>query len=284
MLRDWRWWVCLAGMLAVAGVDLRQPTLIVLPFLWSPVVFSIAFAGWRGTGVLAIVGTILVVAVGSLSGYFSDINFIIRTTAMGCIAMSAVYLSYLFEKRSRTLQELATTDPLTGLPNRRLLLDRLDQLLRLRIRHSQIAVFAIDLDHFKSVNDSYGHPGGDKVLQEVARRFVGCIRDDETVARVGGDEFVIVCSSITSTSGAETVCKRLTRCFDEPFAMPMPPGFGATIGAVTVAKGNRPNAQSLINEADALLMKQKETKRGGYSVTATVMNRPTDSSAGRRHS
>ena len=98
---------------------------------------------------------------------------------------------------SKQQQELALHDPLTGLPNRRLLEDRISTVLQHATRQqNRAAVMYLDLDGFKAINDTHGHAYGDEILKQVAQRLVGCSRKEDTVARVGGDEFVIVMGHI----------------------------------------------------------------------------------------
>lgn len=123
----------------------------------------------------------------------------------------------LIEER---MQHIAHHDALTGLPNRMLLDDRLQQILASAKREqSRFAVIFIDLDEFKPVNDKYGHSAGDVLLREAARRMLECTRASDTVARVGGDEFVTVLSRIQHDGDAIVVAEKMRRSLSQPFAI-----------------------------------------------------------------
>ncbi len=116
------------------------------------------------------------------------------------------------------IQYLAQHDPLTGLPNRDLFSDRLGQALALARRNNgMLALMFLDLDRFKPVNDQYGHSMGDLLLQEVARRIEACLRKADTVARIGGDEFVVLLHHIEAQHNANTVAEKIREVLEEPF-------------------------------------------------------------------
>ena len=110
----------------------------------------------------------------------------------------------------------AEHDFLTGLPNRMLLNDRVDQAIALARRHmKQVAVLFLDLDGFKHINDSLGHPTGDKLLQSVAKRLVDCVRGSDTVSRQGGDEFVVLLSEMEQSEDAAITARRMLQAVAE---------------------------------------------------------------------
>src|SRR5438067_3402090 len=122
--------------------------------------------------------------------------------------------------REEALTKLALTDPLTGLANRALLLDRLRQaLLRQDRDDTLVAVLFIDLDRFKAVNDSLGHAAGDQLLLRIAARFRALLRPTDTIARHGGDEFVVVCEDLCSREVAIEVAGRLLGAVSEPIVI-----------------------------------------------------------------
>ena len=123
------------------------------------------------------------------------------------------------------IQSLAFSDPLTGLPNRRLLLDRLQQAMAVSTRrHRQGALLLIDLDNFKTLNDTLGHHQGDLLLQEVALRLGHCIREGDTVARLGGDEFVVMLEDLSANpleaaTQAELVAEKIFQALNQPYEL-----------------------------------------------------------------
>ncbi|PHV06077.1 diguanylate cyclase response regulator [Janthinobacterium sp. BJB412] len=119
---------------------------------------------------------------------------------------------------SKQQQELALHDPLTGLPNRRLLEDRIANTLQHAVRQqNKAAVMYLDLDGFKSINDTHGHAYGDEILKQVAQRLVGASRREDTVARVGGDEFVIVMGDLACLGDAQEPAAKLIEVVAAPY-------------------------------------------------------------------
>jgi diguanylate cyclase (GGDEF)-like protein/PAS domain S-box-containing protein len=138
------------------------------------------------------------------------------------------------------IQRLAFYDPLTSLPNRRLLMDRLEQAMAACLRHHQQgALLFIDLDNFKTLNDSYGHDKGDLLLQQVGARLVSCVREGDTVARLGGDEFVVMLEDLSgealeAATQAETVGRKILASLNEnydirPLLFHSTPSIGITL-------------------------------------------------------
>jgi diguanylate cyclase (GGDEF)-like protein/PAS domain S-box-containing protein len=159
------------------------------------------------------------------------------------------------------LAHRATHDPLTDLPNRALLEDRLDQACaRLRRDDGTVTVLFVDLDGFKAINDRLGHPVGDEVLREVARRLRGVLRPADTVARLGGDEFVAVCEGL-SPEDAAAVCGRIGDALAVPLliagrSVPVQ----ASIGLATTADRHA-EANELLARADQAMYRNKRAAR-----------------------
>jgi diguanylate cyclase (GGDEF)-like protein/PAS domain S-box-containing protein len=174
-----------------------------------------------------------------------------------------VFLDVSDRKRMESeLERLALYDPLTGLPNRALFTDRLNHSLGRRANTSVTAVYFVDLDRFKRINDSLGHAAGDEVLREVARRLQSALRPEDTVARFGGDEFTILCESVGGVFEAVSVADRLQRPVSEPItAGGAELRLSASIGFALAEAGEQVDCQRLIEDADAAMYRAKE--RGG---------------------
>jgi len=160
---------------------------------------------------------------------------------------------------------LATHDPLTDLPNRDLFEDRLSHTLaRARRKREEAAVLQLDLDNFKSINDSYGHSVGDRLLKIVAARLKGCLRKSDTVARMGGDEFTFILEEIPNKSVCSKVAEKIQKNLAEPFEID---GenlcITASIGiSIFPDDGNDP--ESLLKHSD-IAMYHAKNKRNSYS-------------------
>jgi diguanylate cyclase (GGDEF)-like protein len=168
---------------------------------------------------------------------------------------------YAIARKQTEVESLqdAMHDPTTGLPNRSLLLDRLMQVLaRSRRQFSPFAVLFLDLDGFKQINDNHGHAAGDLVLQQVAHRIREAIREMDTPARYGGDEFVVLCEQVTSEDEAAEIAERITAKVTEPLAIDGNDlTVGLSIGIAVVPPNRRIDAAALIQEADDAMYEAK---------------------------
>ncbi|MCR8922168.1 EAL domain-containing protein [Dasania sp. GY-MA-18] len=172
-------------------------------------------------------------------------------------------------ERKRSQDELkhkALHDALTGLPNRILLLDRLSQHLEQREnRRSGLATLFVDLDHFKRINDSFGHEAGDRALIEVANRLRHAVRPVDTVARLAGDEFVIACPDIKSPRDAAIIAQRILDALAPPMQLQGDSIFlNASVG-IALADTNS-SAENLISAADIAMYEAKSSGRGEYQL------------------
>jgi len=167
----------------------------------------------------------------------------------------------------KKMAELANHDSLTGLPTLRLCHDRLHQAMA-QARRSQtlLAVFYVDLDGFKPVNDTYGHDAGDQVLKEVARRMRGCFREVDTVSRIGGDEFLILLIGLGFRDVVVPLADRLLNSFADRFEFDEgSTNIGASIG-IAFFNGASDTPESLIKRADKAMYDAKKNGKNRYSI------------------
>jgi diguanylate cyclase (GGDEF)-like protein len=187
------------------------------------------------------------------------------------------------EQRTRDLQtatarayKLAQQDILTGLPNRVLLNQRLQQILALAKReHQQVAVLFLDFDHFKRINDTLGHDTGDQLLQQVAQRLSATIRESDMVARLGGDEFVLVLTGLNMAQSAHELLQLVERvrgAFTTPFSVNgQDLSLTVSIG-VSMFPDDAVDAPNLIKQADTAMYAAKEQGRNAYRFFTADMN------------
>ncbi|MGZ4810490.1 MAG: diguanylate cyclase domain-containing protein, partial [Thermoanaerobaculia bacterium] len=158
-------------------------------------------------------------------------------------------------------------DVLTHLPNRRLFTDRLAvNLTRARRSGKPLGVMFIDLDHFKSINDTLGHTAGDELLLEMSQRLRRCVREDDTVARLGGDEFTIILADLRQPEDAAHVAQKVIEAVQKPLNLGgVPVEVSASIGiAIYPVDGN--DAESLLRNADSAMYRAKESGRNNYQL------------------
>ncbi|MCG2816275.1 MAG: EAL domain-containing protein [Candidatus Aminicenantes bacterium] len=170
-------------------------------------------------------------------------------------------------------QSLAHFDSLTSLPNRTYMMEKLSHLLvQARWNNHTLALLFIDLDHFKKINDTLGHDAGDKMLKDVASRLVECVRDSDTVARMGGDEFMIILPKITKAQDAAVIAQRVLKSFDSPFTLN---GHDCMIGAsigISQYPTDGDDYESLVKNADIAMYKAKEIGGKNYQFYNPAMN------------
>nr|WP_249116061.1 EAL domain-containing protein [Azoarcus sp. L1K30] len=165
------------------------------------------------------------------------------------------------------IKRLAFYDSLTGLPNRRLLIDRLQQQLTASVRGKTCgALLFIDLDNFKTLNDTLGHDKGDLLLRQVAERLVKCVRDEDTVARLGGDEFVVMLGSLeadrdTVAASARTVAEKIIACLGRPHVFDGQSRFSTPSIGITLFAGKGVAVDDLLRQADLAMYQAKAAGR-----------------------
>ncbi|MCU7906163.1 MAG: diguanylate cyclase [Candidatus Thiodiazotropha sp. (ex Epidulcina cf. delphinae)] len=182
-----------------------------------------------------------------------------------------------FKVRESQLESLAYRDALTGLPNRLLVKDRLEQNLAMAKREQRnSAVFFMDLDGFKVVNDNYGHNVGDVLLQEVARRFKACIREEDTLGRLGGDEFVVCIRTIEGEDEIELIAKRLIDSLevDDLIIEGQPCSVSVSVG-ISIYPEDGEDSGALIHCADLAMYAAKAGGKKNFRIYEPAMEEET---------
>lgn len=166
-------------------------------------------------------------------------------------------------ERKRTQEQIwrqANYDGLTGIPNRNLFHDRLDQAVSQAARgRGRVALLFMDLDGFKEVNDTLGHDAGDVLLKEAAQRLMACVRDSDTVARIGGDEFTVILPHVNGAAEAEAVAAKVLDRLREPFRLHGRDVFVSASIGIAVYPGDADSSATLIKHADAAMYRAKDS-------------------------
>jgi diguanylate cyclase (GGDEF)-like protein/PAS domain S-box-containing protein len=164
-------------------------------------------------------------------------------------------------------------DELTGLPNRLLMQDRLMQALAAARRGGhRVAALIVDLDRFKNVNDTHGHAAGDRLLREAAERLASCVRQSDTLARMGGDEFVLILQHIDGAEAAENVANRVCSLFARPFRLDGQEHFVTASVGITLFPDDGTDSHELLRNADLAMYQAKERGRNGYAFFTQEIN------------
>jgi diguanylate cyclase (GGDEF)-like protein/PAS domain S-box-containing protein len=191
------------------------------------------------------------------------------TNAAGQVTNYVVSFSDITQRKKfeDTIHRLAFYDPLTDLPNRRLLLDRLQQRMGASSRSGLFgAVLLIDLDNFKTLNDTKGHETGDLLLVQVAQRLSACVREGDTVSRLGGDEFVVLLGGLNAdiheaAALTEVVGRKILLALWEPYSLAGADHRGTASVGATLYRGNEASADDLFKQADLAMYKSKDMGR-----------------------
>jgi len=173
------------------------------------------------------------------------------------------------------MSHMAHYDQLTELPNRFLFLDRLKQLLtHSKRRDTVFAIFYMDLDDFKEVNDTQGHAVGDLLLKAVGQRLQGCVRESDTVARMGGDEFTVLLTDIRGIADVERIAGMILKAISNPFRIgDLECSIGISIG-IAMYPYDGLDTDPLLSTADSALYEVKRSGRGGYNFPAKLLVTP----------
>ncbi|MGF1613194.1 MAG: EAL domain-containing protein [Gammaproteobacteria bacterium] len=185
----------------------------------------------------------------------------------------ATYYDITEQKLSEErIYRLAHYDVVTKLPNRLLFVDRLHHALERSKREGmQMAVFFMDLDHFKTINDTLGHPTGDILLQQVAEKLSQCLRRQDTVARIGGDEFTILLENIKDIAAVETVSRKILHTLAKPFCIGEQKTFISGSIGISVYPNDGSDVDALLKNADLAMYRAKELGRNRYQFYARDM-------------
>ncbi|TPW18100.1 MAG: PAS/PAC sensor-containing diguanylate cyclase/phosphodiesterase, partial [Halothiobacillaceae bacterium] len=167
----------------------------------------------------------------------------------------------------------ATHDTLTQLPNRTLLIDRLKQsLARAPWLKKSLAVLFLDLDRFKLVNDTLGHDVGDALLQQVAQRLISCLRDGDTVSRLGGDEFIVVLTDISHISDVRILAHKINQLFEQPFQLAKDEFFTSTSIGISLFPKDGEDPHVLLKKADMAMYRAKASGKNNFVFYSEEMS------------
>tara|TARA_R110001599_G_scaffold353463_1_gene592963 strand:- start:4738 stop:5847 length:1110 start_codon:yes stop_codon:yes gene_type:complete len=280
--------VGIGGLIQLGLLGVGMWWLVVTSLLFSMLhtpLSGLIFTIFTALGVLAIgwcfINGVLTVPVDPntyLTSWSSWITLVVATSIMPFFVFQAVQSLQsathdLFEEvtaQRNRIEELANRDPLTGLLAPRQLTDRLNFMLATSRRYKQrIALLFLDLDGFKSVNDTYGHECGDLMLKEQARRFVSVLREEDAIFRVGGDEFIVLLSQAGSEEQIAKVALRLTQLSTLPFKyLDDSMSVGLSIG-ISIYPDNGADERTLRLHADQAMYEVKKSGKNGYRFAST---------------
>jgi diguanylate cyclase (GGDEF)-like protein len=223
----------------------------------------------------------LVIAVASLFGYEAGylvylgyVDFLLQfMTGVGMIACLLEDEREASELATVEIEHLAYHDALTGLPNRPLFMDRLIVAVAQASRANQkMAVFFLDLDRFKDINDSLGHSTGDALLKVVAERIRRCVREGDTVARFGGDEFTLLIPRIENIEDAAKIAQKIIDNLKIPFLIAEREMFVTTSIGIGIFPSDGHDPETLVRNADTAMYRAKDQGRDNYQLYAPAMN------------
>ncbi len=238
----------------------------------GPETFPAAVTKTRVAIVLvAIVVGPAVLAVRMRAGHSGDVAGL----ALGAVAVAAVAVAYLLrlvEQRAR-IEHLALHDDLCGIPNRVLLGDRIATALAQAPRHEQgVALLFLDLDRFKTINDSLGHAVGNDLLRAAAIRLQESVRSGDTVARLGGDEFAVLLPDVGDPDSPAMVAEKVLEAFSAPFELDGRQLFVSPSIGVSLYPDDASNAEELLKNADAAMYRAKENGRNTFEIYTREIN------------
>jgi diguanylate cyclase (GGDEF)-like protein len=188
-----------------------------------------------------------------------------RTRQLESLTTNLQATTLMLHANNERITQISRHDPLTGMPNRVLLRERMDQAIARLRRGDPFGLLFLDLDHFKDVNDTLGHGAGDTLLCAVAERIMSCVRDVDTAARLGGDEFAILLADVPDQRTIATTAKRLIDSISKPYAIDTAPVvIGVSIGAAIAT--SEASADTLTAQADLAMYEAKNAGRGTFRL------------------
>jgi diguanylate cyclase (GGDEF)-like protein/PAS domain S-box-containing protein len=203
---------------------------------------------------------------GELSPEWHSISTIYDENGKVCNYVGVFTDISVLKRSEEKLEHLANHDPLTGLANRGLLTDRLERILRHLEREARkLAVLFLDLDRFKKVNDTQGHPVGDILLQQAAARLKAAIRSSDTIGRLGGDEFLVLIEYDDNLGAVKAVVEKLRDVIEQPFEINGSKLYISVSIGISIYPDDGTDGATLIRNADSALYRAKETGRNNYS-------------------
>lgn len=238
-------------------VSVRMPILLAdKPTQFVMLNIDVAVSNWNARILKAILAPVLstFVFLGILSGFIYHAR------------KREKLLAQLYNSTS-ALSEIANNDALTGLPNRRLLEDRMMQAVKAAKRSDNIvATLFLDLDHFKEVNDTHGHATGDDLLKMVAKRLTDLLRTEDTVARIGGDEFVVLLSTLGEEQQAITMAEKIVNALSQPFVLSQQTLQLTVSVGIALYPQHADEPSDLISHADIAMYAAKRKGRNCYAM------------------
>lgn len=238
----------------------------------------------RMPGFLSTVVTIITIVVANPHLQLPFSTLAVTTITLSLLSSSLfffVFTSYAhslyrrLEQSNAHLVELSTSDTLTRLPNRRLLIERLQRAVVEGRRNGRLgALMFLDLDRFKDINDTLGHDVGDLLLVEVSRRLQSCVRETDTVARMGGDEFIVLLPSIavdleTALGAAKTVGTKILEALNEPYELGAHRCLSTPSIGLTIFSGEAENVEAIFKRADTAMY---QAKGAGRNCVRTLLS------------
>jgi diguanylate cyclase (GGDEF)-like protein len=252
-----------AGACVLLGVSMIHPSSVLL---FEPAIIEPNMYG------LGHVGVVVVASLAAPSALLLQVRThavlpLVITVGASCSSLVlALYIVDLLRERVGSAHKI-THDHLTGLPNRILFMDRVERAMaHARRADLPIAVFFIDVDRFKEINDTFGHSAGDLLLHQVATRLNACVRDEDTVARISGDEFAVLLANVSAPGGAVTVAQRMMAAFAQPMTIAEKRVAVTASMGIAVSPTDGTSAEALLASADAAMYRAKDSGRNTYEM------------------